>query len=165
MIVVSDSSPIIYLSIVGRLDILQVLFERIIIPEAVYNELTIHGKGQPGSQEVLDSDWIEVRYCSDMSLFKVLETQLDIGEAQAITIAQELHADLLLIDERLGRNVAKSLDIPIIGLLGIFNLAKKKGIVSYVKPIIDQLITNVGFRVSSELYRTFLISLNENPSE
>lgn len=164
MIVISDTSPIIYLSIVGRLDILKILFQRIIIPESVFNELTVHGKGQPGSQEVLDSDWIEVRSCTDMNLLKVLETQLDIGEAQAITIAQELEADLLLIDERLGRNVAKNLEIPIIGLLGIFNLAKNKGIVTNVKPIIDQLITNAGFRVSADLYRTFLISLDENPS-
>ncbi|MCZ7669537.1 MAG: DUF3368 domain-containing protein [Chloroflexi bacterium] len=85
-----------------------------------------------------------------------LRQTLDGGEAQGIALALELGADLLLIDGRLGRMTAKYFNIEIIGLLGILIQAKQEGLIEKVKPLVDQLRFEIGFRISSQLYQEVL---------
>lgn len=162
MIVVSDTSPIINLAMIGHLDILNQVFGQIIIPESVFYEITIQGSNMPGAQEVRDADWIEVRKCTDENFLKVLLSQVDIGEAQAIALAFEIKADVILIDERAGRQLAKDLNIPVLGLLGVFRVAKSNGLIQYVKPLIDRLVQEAGFRINQNLYISFLEEVGEN---
>jgi predicted nucleic acid-binding protein len=86
---------------------------------------------------------------------------VDIGEAEAIVLALEFKPDLLLLDERKGRQVASNLGIKFTGILGILIEAKNKKLINAIKPIMDDLIKQVGFRVSSKLYQRVLQIANE----
>jgi predicted nucleic acid-binding protein len=105
--VVSDASPLINLARVGRFDLLTAFYGRIVIPQAVYDEVVVRGQRRDGSREVKDASWIEVRVPQDELAVRALAAELGGGEAAAIILAQELQAALLLIDEIRGRRVAQ----------------------------------------------------------
>jgi predicted nucleic acid-binding protein len=84
-----------------------------------------------------------------------------VGEASAIALDLELQADDLLMDERLGRREAGRLGLPVVGILGILLIAKQRNLIPQVKPIVDTLVQEVGFRVSSQLYQRILSLANE----
>ena len=152
MIVISNTSPIVNLAAVGQLGLLQKLYEKVLIPQAVYRELTVAGAGQPGAMEVQTLVWIESGQVTDRVLVAALCTEIDEGEAEAIALAVEQKADLLLLDERRGRIVASRLKLHFIGLLGVLVEAKHKGYISAIKPLLDDLIVKAGFWVSRRLY-------------
>ena len=156
MIIVSDTSPIINLAIIGRLDILPAIFGQVILPQKVFEEITIQGADMPGADEVRAASWVEVRNCTNTSLVLALQLQVDPGEAEAIALALETSAQLLLIDERMGRQLAKEFQLPIMGLLGVLKMAKERGLIPKIKPLLDQLIHVAGFRIGKELYREVL---------
>ena len=162
MIIVSNTSPIINLAAINRLPILQELFKNIIIPEAVYNEIAVIGAGQPGSKEVRKFDWIKTQKVSNRSFVKILQIDLDQGEAEAIALAAELSSDLLLIDEKIGRSVASQLDIKFVGLLGLLLEAKSKDIIGNIQPLLNELRVKAGFWISQQLYSRVLELANEN---
>jgi uncharacterized protein len=103
MIVVSDTSPISNLAAIGQLDLLRQLYGAVTIPTEVYRELLKAGETDPGAIAVQTLDWIQIYSVSNLGLLQTLQGCLDIGEAEAITLAVELKADRLLIDERRGR--------------------------------------------------------------
>ena len=106
-------------------------------------------------------NWIEVRELKDKKLFQHLLRSLDIGEAEAIALAVELNADLLLIDERKGRQVAGDLNIEKTGILGVLIRAKEKELILSVKPEMDKLLNETNFRIHSDLYQGILDMVNE----
>ncbi len=106
MIVVSDSSPLIALADVGQLRLLRDLFSTVLIPEAVYQEIVVQGAGSTGAEAVQSAAWIEQRGVANTGLADVLKLELDEGEAEAIALALESGADLVLLDERRGRQRA-----------------------------------------------------------
>jgi uncharacterized protein len=161
VIIVSDTSPITNLAVVGHLDLLWQLYERVIIPQAVYSELTSGSGGQPGSVEVQTLGWIETRPVADRALVTALQMELDEGEAEARALAKELAADLLLLDERRGRATAARLNLRVIGLLGVLIEAKQRGFIPAIKPIIDALVVQAGFWVSRPLYARVLRAAGE----
>lgn len=161
MIVVSNTSPIINLAAVNQLRILHELYDRIIIPEAVFHEICVIGAGQPCSEEVKEFDWIVTQKVTNQALVKALRIELDRGEAEAISLAIELNADLLLIDEKIGRSVATRFDLKFIGLLGAIIEAKSKGFIENVRPILNDLQTKAGFWISRKLYNQVLKYANE----
>jgi len=161
MIVVSNTSPIINLATIGQLDLLRQLYGRVVIPQAVYDEIVETGAQQPGAVQVRTSDWIETRQVSDRRLAAELEAEVDKGEAQAIVLAKELQADLLLIDERKGRRVAGRFGIRVVGLLGVLVVAKQRGHVAAVKPVLDALISQAGFWIGKSLYDQVLETMGE----
>jgi predicted nucleic acid-binding protein len=148
MLTISDSSPIIGLSMINRLYLLRKLYNEIIIPTAVYQEITEAGDHAPGSREVKESNWIKVKPLVNTALASQLPKKLDRGESEAIALSLELFADLLVIDERRGRNVAKLMGLNIVGVGGILVKAKEAGLASEVKPLIDELINGTPFRIS-----------------
>lgn len=156
MIVVSDTSVLVNLAWLSRLDILPAMYGDVIIPTAVWEEIVVLGKGKVGAREIAQAEWIKQATPRNASLIASLRQTLDDGEAQGIALALELSADLLLIDERLGRMTAKYFDLEIIGLLGILIQAKQEGLIDAIKPLLDQLRFEIGFRVSAELYQEVL---------
>ncbi|GAP97090.1 DUF3368 domain-containing protein [Leptolyngbya sp. NIES-2104] len=163
MIVISDTSAITNLAAIQHLHLLPQLYDRVIIPEAVYRELTEVDPPVPGTLEVQSVSWIDVRQVTTVEVVKRLqsEVRLDPGESEAIALALELNADLLLIDERRGRAEANRLGVRITGLLGILVEAKQKNLISAVKPLMDALIDTSEFRVSSALYSQILEIVGE----
>ena len=150
MIVISDTSPISNLIQIQQLDLLRKLYSRVLIPGAVYDELC-----QISSQaSILDSEpWIEcVKLQPGLILPELLQT-LDLGEAEAISLAIQFKADFLLIDEQMGRSEARKRGIPITGILGVLLQAKSKGFIIAVTPHMDRLINDAGFRIKRDLYK------------
>lgn len=162
MKVISNTSPIINLAAIGQLDLLNKLFGNIYIPDEVYNEVCVIGQGQPGSTEVEQFTWIHVEpITKSVNLVKALKLDVDAGEAEAIALSVEKDADLLLIDELRGRNLAEYYGLNYIGILGVLLMAKKKNFINEVKPLLDKLTRDVGFRVSIELYDAVLKACDE----
>ncbi len=129
MIVVSNSSPLIALAKIGKLHILKDLFGEIIIPKAVWYEVVVKGKGKPGAEEVERAEWIKVREVEDILSVEILKGEIEIGEAEAIVLAKELNADLLIMDESIPRVIAESIGLRVVGSLAILYIAKKRGLI------------------------------------
>jgi len=163
VIVISDTSAITNLAAIQHLQLLCQLYNQVTIPEAVYRELTEIDPPVPGTLEVQAAPWLEVRQVINRKAIERLqiEARLDLGESEAIALALELNADLLLIDERRGRAEADRLGVRITGLLGILVEAKQKNLIVAVKPLMDALITTSDFRVSSALYNQILDIVDE----
>jgi predicted nucleic acid-binding protein len=164
VIVVSDTSPITNFAAIGQLDLLRQLYESIIIPVAVYNEMVSIGTLVPGAVEVQTLSWIQTQTVANtQSVMDVQSSQddIDLGEAEAIALALELKADLLLMDERRGRALAANYGLNVIGLLGVLLQAKRNGSIPAVKLVMDRLIEEADFRVSSQLYATVLKTADE----
>lgn len=151
MIVISDASPLISLGAIGRIELLRQLFGEVSIPLSVFREVTGAGPERPGAVEVQAASWIVSRALESDFLPRALEGELDRGEAEAIALAVELRADLLLMDERRGRRVASRFELKVLGILGILVDAKRKGLLNKVEPVLDDLLTRAGFRVSPAL--------------
>ena len=161
MIVVSNTSPIVNLAVVGQLDMLRRLYGKVFIPQAVYDEIVVVGAGRAGAPEVKTAGWIEARQARDRVLFTSLQLELDEGESEAIALAAELDADLLLLDERKARAIASRLGLRFIGLLGILIEAKRAGLVPSVKPIMNELVHRAGFWIREDLYARVLQAAGE----
>lgn len=160
MIVISDASPLASLSYIRQIDLVHLLYGQVTVPEAVWHEL-IAGRDHPGRALVLDASWIERRTVQNHQLVLALQKDLDRGEAEAIALALETEADLLIIDERLGRRTAQHLGLNIIGVIGVLIDAKHHGLIAEVKPYLDQLRIIAGFRISEALYRRVLADEQE----
>jgi len=156
MIIVSNTSPIINLAAIRQMDLLKQLYEKIIIPQAVFEEIAIIGEGQSGSEEVKTSDWIETRQLTDRLMADSLQLELDLGEAEAIALALEIKADMILMDERRGRLTGSRLGLHCLGLMGILTEAKHKKLVHSVKPVMDCLMKDAGFWIDRKLYQYVL---------
>lgn len=157
--VVSNSTPLIALSRINRLDIIKELFGSIVIPDAVFFEVAADKKGRAGKEEVSIAKWIRTMKVSNPLAADFLSVNLDPGEAEAITLSKEINADLLLIDDKDGRKAAKSVDIPITGTVGLL-LRYYKGNKEDFKLALDELIAK-GFRLSEQEYEKFLIMANQ----
>lgn len=161
MIVVSDTSALCNLAIVDHLWLLEALYESVIVPDVVASELA--AANNPAISAILKLAWIQIKFLTNPQLANQLQQErgLDAGEANAIVLALELQADDLLIDERLGRQEAVRLGLSIIGILGVLLVAKQKRLIPHVQPVMDTLINQAGFRVSSQLYQRVLALAQE----
>lgn len=159
-IIISDTSSIGYLLQINLLHLLKILYGEIIIPDAVNKEiLQLENKGYFLS-EFINADWIKIYSAHNLSNVKDYKNILDQGELEAISIAIELNADLLIIDEKLGRIVATNLGFDITGSVGILMTAKNKNLIPSIKTALDKLIL-LGCRISKKLYNIALKYCNE----
>ncbi|HPZ07066.1 MAG TPA: DUF3368 domain-containing protein, partial [Candidatus Eremiobacteraeota bacterium] len=133
MTVICNSTVIISLSSIGYIDILQKLYEEIIIAQEVYNELK-KGQDKPGS-DIEQIEWIKVKSISEPKLKEYLGINLDKGEAETIALGEEIKSDLLLLDDYWGRKFAEYRNLKISGTLGVIIRAKSEGIIEQVKPL------------------------------
>ncbi|MBE2283955.1 MAG: DUF3368 domain-containing protein [Prosthecobacter sp.] len=129
MLVISDTSPLTALLLSRREELLRLVFGRVVIPPAVQSELLKAHRSLPV--------WIEVLKPAQIPQV-ISDAGLDAGETEAIALALELQPDALLMDERLGRKLAQVHHLRVTGLLGFFVLAKNKGLVAEVAPLIRE---------------------------
>jgi uncharacterized protein len=158
MIVVSDTSPISNLLQIGDLDLLRLLFQEIIIPQDVFNELC---EVKTQADILSEQTWIKTSAVADSELKAELLKELDKGEAEAIILAIELNADYLLIDEVKGRSIAESYDIKVVGILGVLLQAKQKDLIADVKTHLQKLVDEAGFWLNPKLIEKVLEIANE----
>ncbi|MEK7256196.1 MAG: DUF3368 domain-containing protein [Bacteroidota bacterium] len=162
MIIVSDTSPISNLFKIGRLDLLRQVFGKVILPQAVMTELLELEKRGIDLSPIKNAEWIEIKAVQEQAKVQVfLAKMIDEGESEAIVLAKELAADFLLIDEALGRKIAESEGLKVIGLLGVLRDAKKLGYLSEIKPIIQELRQTARFRLSEALIQLILTEAGE----
>ena len=137
-LVISDAGPIFSLALVGKLDILEALFDEVIIPKAVWEELTRDESVSYYSQIVV---FFEDKV-KEISGFNDLTFVMDYGESESVILYRELKADFLLIDDKKARTIAENFDIQCIGTIGILSIAKDKGLIEALKPLFETFLVN-----------------------
>lgn len=142
--IVCDTSCLIALEHLELLDILKSVYGTIIITREVKEE---YGKSLP--------EWIYVYEVNNKEKQSEIESRLDKGEASSIALSLEIYNVQLIIDDHKGRKFAKSLQLNIIGTIGILVLAYKKGVIQDIKGILHELI-NSGFRISKDLIQKII---------
>ena len=160
MIVVSDTTPISELAKIDRLTLLREVYQRVIIPQEVYDEVMAGPLVVVAATQ--SANWIEVHGVSDSTKLLVLHasTQLGLGECAALIIAEELRADRVLIDDRAGRREATARGLPVTGTIGTLLVAKQQGIIASIKDVLDDLRAH-GTRISEQLYGDALAAAGE----
>ncbi len=144
--IVSNASPVIALEQIGQLHLLQQLFDRVIVPPAVAREV---------SPTVMLPAWIEQQSLRQPIGPQILSASLGAGESEAISLALELQARLVILDDRPARRLAQALHLPVIVKLGILLAAKRRNVLSAVRPSLDALLQH-DFRISQRLYEQIL---------
>lgn len=157
MIVVADTSPVLHLARIGRLDLIRVALGSVMVPRTVWSELIQPGTRVEVIAAIRAATWIEV--VEDPQL---RDLGLDPGETAALLLAESTHADAVLIDERRGRAVAGRMGLAIIGTLGVLAGARRAGAVERVRPVVAELRAD-GFWLADTLVDDFLASLGEPP--
>ena len=168
--IISNSSPLMYLAKIKRLDLLKRLFKEIIIPEEVYNEVVVKGKQEKFTdaffiENALKDGWIKIKKVKKRK-FERLLSEIDIGESAVINLAKETNADLILIDDASARTIAESIGLNVKGTLYVILLAFKNKIINKkeAKSLVDELVFSE-FRISSDIYAEIINKINENKDE
>lgn len=154
--VISNTSPLFYLHRLRRLDVLQALYQEIVVPEAVRDELDIGRIQDEDAPELADYDWITLRSVQVPEVLTLI-TDLGAGEAQVPALALEAPGSLAILDDRLARAVAQMRRIRLTGTAGVLLKAKQEGHLAAVAPLLDQM-TQMGFRLTDTI-RAMILSL------
>lgn len=148
-IIISDTSCLILLSKIDRLDLLKQLSTKIYITPEIINEF---GNNVP--------DWIQIKSPQNKHYQDILEMDLDVGESSAIALSLDLDNSVLIIDDLKGRIIAEKLNLKFSGTFGLLLKAKQLGFIDKVKPILDE-IKQTNFRFSESLFQIVLKEANE----
>jgi predicted nucleic acid-binding protein len=160
MMAVSNTSPLITLAVVEQLELLPKLYSSLVIPPAVYYELT-HLTDKPAARTLATVSWLLTQAVMDTALVTRLRQHLHAGEAEAIVLAIELQAPVLLMDEQRGRRIASDLGLSVTGVVGVLIAAKQQRLVPRIKPILDDMKRFSGFWLSPRLYHQVLQLVGE----
>lgn len=153
-LIISNTSPLFYLYRLGHLELLQKLYGHIVIPEAVVDELEAGREQGEEVPNITKYDWIEVRSCHVPRLVQLI-TDFGAGEAQVLALALEEPNSLVILDERLAREVANLQNLHVTGTAGVILKAKQMGFISAVRPLLDRLL-QLDFRLSDAVTVTIL---------
>jgi uncharacterized protein len=160
IVVVSDTSPIRALEFLGKLELLERLFGIILLPPAVAKELE-EPRPRFHSIDLGNYLFFKVMPLKDLAQVREFRTTLDAGEAEALVLAIEKHADFVLMDESLGRNIARELGITPLGVVGILLRAKELQLINMITPLLDQLKSELDFFISPSLRQEIIRQAGE----
>jgi len=158
-VLVADSGPLISFARIGQVELIGKMVDRVLIPPAVMGELAPKGKRRRGAAALRRASWLAVEDLRDPHLLELVPPHIGLGERAAIALAYERGLPLL-IDDFAGRQEARRLNIPILGSVGLLLEAKRQGVISQVKPLLDALVQD-GFRLAQEIYLEVLRRANE----
>lgn len=153
MLIVADSSPLISFAIIDQLELLNKIYDRVLVPQAVYNEVTQEDK--PFSNDIKKFLENNIEIVNNRTAVDILNDEIDLGESEAIVLALEKGIKAILIDDNKGRKRARLKGLKVIGTLGTLIRAKNLGYINEVKPLMDKL-TDYNIRISKELYKQVL---------
>lgn len=153
-LVVSDTSPLLNLALIDRLDLLTDQFPGIVLPGQVWRELTDGEKGLDAIDELKDRGFLTVVQLDEDDLYIEIARELDAGEAAAITYAIERDADITLLDEREGRRVARRHGLDVTGVIGILLRGERNGTVDLSAEL--DALRAAGFWIDDDLYDAVL---------
>ena len=156
MIVVADTSVVINLCCVGQGDLLRLLFGEVLVPPAVASEFARLASSVPRFAGLTLPKAIRQQAPATLPVLLRSAIGLDPGEAAALALAVEIHADVVLLDERRGREAASQLGLRTIGILGLLLQAKSAGFLAAIQPILDDLRREAGFWMAEPLRQQVL---------
>lgn len=162
MIVVSDATPIISFLKINRLDILGKLFGEVLLPEAVYEELTSNQDFQEEAEKVTSCDFFKRVSVSNNNAVGMLMriTGLDLGESEAIVYSDENKSDLLIVDEVRARHVATTMKLRITGTIGILIAANENGLLDKEEALAcAEILRSSKRHISETLLNSFIENL------
>lgn len=160
MLVISDTSPIRALHWLGELHLLEELFGAVAVPPAVASELKRPRLRYPAI-DVTTLDFVQVVCPASAELVQKLQENLDPGESEALALALEDSASILLVDDLPARHKAEELGVTIVGTLGILLRGKQANLIPALKPLIDRLRNELGFFLSDEIVSLVLSRAGE----
>ncbi|MGB5771271.1 MAG: DUF3368 domain-containing protein [Crocosphaera sp.] len=153
MIIISDTSPLCYLILIDCIEVLPVLYKNVIIPQAVYQELQAEATPKAVKEWIQNHpDWLIIKNITNASDSEL--NKLDKGEREAIILAEEVNADLLILDDKLARTIATQRSLKIIGLLGILIDAARNNLIDLPTKINE--LQQTSFFVSPKLLESIL---------
>jgi hypothetical protein len=158
LIIIADSSPLISLAIIDMLELLEYYFDEVYVPYAVYKEVSVYDK--PFSEKLKQYLKNKVSTVENINMVSVLNERIDLGEAEAITLAFEKKADFIILDDLKARKTAKRNGLNVIGTLGLLLEAKKEGKIKKLKECI-QIFSDNDIRLSEKLIKDILIEAEE----
>lgn len=158
--VIVNTTPLIALSHVGQLSVLKELYGEIIIPEAVYRELSVKAESICKRTVDMSLDWIRVGKIQNQMAKSMYKTQLHDGEVEVMILSKEIGADVVIIDDANAKKHAKYLGLPVTGTLGVLIKAKQEGYIEALKPILYQMIEH-GIYISNSLVELCLKQVAE----
>lgn len=156
--IISNTTPIISLLKIGKLILLKELYEKVIVPTAVYIEIE-NGKEKPYYQDLKQIDWIEIQEIRNPDS-RAYFLDLDEGEAEVLILAKEQNVDLVIMDEIMGRRYAKQLGFNLTGTIGILLKSKENGLIESIKDLLTEL-TKKGTWLSPKLISKAIKLSNE----
>jgi len=156
--VVSNTTPFISLLKISKIELLRDIYGRIIIPKGVFEEIE-RGNNKTFYADLSKMGWIDIRKIKDKSPLKYLH-DLDNGEAEVLVLANEIKADIVIIDEKLGREYAAHFNLNITGTIGILLKAKKLKLIKEIKPVLSEM-TEKGIWLNNSLIEKILILAKE----
>ena len=160
MIVIADTTPLNYLVLIDRAEILPQLYKRVLIPPAVWEEFQRPETPAPVRGWIVHAPaWLEIRRV-EKHLEPALRS-LGAGEREAIALAEELHADRLIMDDRAGRRVAKQRNLTVIGTLGVLMEAAERKLIDFSEAITR--LQQTSFYVSPEVLDPLLQRYGRKP--
>lgn len=155
-----DSSPLIHLARIGELELLRDIFEEVFVPEAVFRECVIEGSDRDDAGKIKAASWIHITKIKDIELKKALNASLDEGESEAIVLALQEKADIILLDDYDAREFARIYGLKITGIIGILLKAKYTGRISSLSLILENL-KETGFWLNEDLRSQILSDAGE----
>ena len=159
--VVSNTSPLLNLAAIGEAELLVGLFGRVCAPYMVRDEIDALRRRDPRFRALQIPEAVDFTPVRDSSRVTLLTLHLDPGEAETIALALDLRADLVLLDERKATRAAHQLGLKTLGLLGALLLAKRRGLIPAVRPLLDRLLSEAGFWIAADLRQRVLGAAQE----
>lgn len=158
--VIVNSTPLIALCHVNQLKVLKQLYGEIIIPKAVYDEISVKEDSVCKKNVDESLDWIHVQEIQNQMAKTMFKSQLHDGEVEVMILAMEQQADVVVIDDQNAKKYAKYLELPVTGTLGVLMKAKQKGYLSELKPVLDVMVQN-GIYIKPSLVELCLKQVGE----
>lgn len=162
MRVIVNATPLIALSLIDRLDLLRRMFDDVIVPAEVFDEVVVQGAGKPGADALAQATWLRIVSSPGLSAIDPLLTGLDAGEIAVLLLARQLEPDWVIIDERQARRVAFAMDLPLKGTLGILLAAALTGFLTKQEALEDlQKLLDADIRISPRWQRWLRTELDQ----
>lgn len=155
--VIANTTPLIALAGIGQLELLHHLYEKILIPQAVMDEI----ESEPAHTQVMNAKWIQIKKIAHSERKSFYKARLHSGEVEVIILAEEEKADLVIMDDNNAKKTAKYIGLNVTGTFGILIKAKQTGLIPAVAPLLEKLIDD-GFYVDETTKALALKKAGEN---
>jgi len=162
MNVIVNATPLINFASISRLDILKSLFGKIIVPFHVWDEVVTKAGEYDTSEVIKSADFLTIKKAKDEMLYKTLLMDINKGEAEAIVLALEIKASLVILDEKEARDFAEYYGLNFTGTVGCLLRAKQKWIIKNLKPVLDDIMIKGNFWLSDDVYNKVINLAKEN---